>query len=128
MVCTSVDWAAARSTVADRRVLIVCRLDGHARKRLAIQPNATDCSNADAPEAGLSSLLDFTALSSPEHISARFESIAHELLCTHILSIVHNNVHIDYEILELEFYLQKAGCHEDPFTHGSVEQERSGQW
>ncbi|KIM61469.1 hypothetical protein SCLCIDRAFT_1215919 [Scleroderma citrinum Foug A] len=102
--------------------------DGHARKRPAIQPNATDCFNADAPEAGLGSFLDLSTLSSPEHISARFESIAHELLCTNILSIVHNSVHTDYEILELEFYLQKAGCHEDPFTHGSREQERSGQW
>ncbi|KAL4076474.1 hypothetical protein J3A83DRAFT_4089035, partial [Scleroderma citrinum] len=76
----------------------------------------------------LGSLLDFSALSSLEHISARFDAIAHELLCTHVLSVVHNGIHTDYEILELEFYLQKAGCHEDPFTHGSKEQEHSGQW
>jgi hypothetical protein len=33
---------------------------------------------------------------------------------------------IEFEILEIEFYLQIDGCHKDPFTHGSVEQEISG--
>jgi hypothetical protein len=28
----------------------------------------------------------------------------------------------------MEFYLQKAKCHEDPFTHGSEEQKVSGRW
>lgn len=110
------------------RVLMVCRLDDHVRKKVLAQPNAMDCSNADASEACLGSLLDFSALSSLEDVSARFDAIAQSLLCTHVLSIVHNNVRTNYEILELEFYLQKAGCHEDPFTHGSIEQERSGQW
>lgn len=33
-----------------------------------------------------------------------------------------------FEILELEFYLWKYEIHEDPFTHGSEEQKRSGKW
>ncbi|KAF9226976.1 hypothetical protein BS17DRAFT_697478, partial [Gyrodon lividus] len=73
-------------------------------------------------------LLDFSGLTSAEDIFSRFEEVAQELLCNSTLSIVRNGTRTDLEILELEFYLQKSGCHEDPFTHGSVEQERTGQW
>lgn len=34
----------------------------------------------------------------------------------------------EYEILEIEFYLFKAGFHEDAFTHGNEEQRIPGQW
>ncbi|KAG1736431.1 uncharacterized protein EDB91DRAFT_1238056 [Suillus paluster] len=74
------------------------------------------------------SLLDLTSSCSQDDISARFDSIASALLSEYYLSIVHGSSQTNYEILELEFYLQKSGCHEDPFTHGSAEQERSGQW
>ena len=39
------------------------------------------------------------------------------------LHTIHN-----FAILELEFYLYKTGCHEDPFTHGTEEQRLSGRW
>jgi hypothetical protein len=77
---------------------------------------------------GLAPLLDFSTLTTAEEISERFEAVARELLCNTILSVVQNGACADLDILELEFYLQKSSCHEDPFTHGSVEQERSGQW
>lgn len=77
---------------------------------------------------GLAPLLDFSTLTTAEEISERFEAVAQELLCNTILSVVQNGTCTDLDILELEFYLQKSSCHEDPFTHGSVEQERSGQW
>jgi hypothetical protein len=76
----------------------------------------------------ISSLLDLTSLCSQDDISARFDSISSALLSEYYLSVIHGSSRTDYEILELEFYLQKSGCHEDPFTHGSAEQERSGQW
>ena len=79
-------------------------------------------------DPGLAPLLDFSTLTSAEKISGRFAVIAQELLCNTILSVVHNGTRTDLDILELEFYLHKLNCHEDPFTHGSVEQERSGQW
>ena len=63
-----------------------------------------------------------------EEISERFGLVAQELLCNSTLSVVQNGTRTDLDILELEFYLQKARCHEDPFTHGSAEQEYSGQW
>lgn len=77
---------------------------------------------------GLAPLLDFSALTTMEEISERFEVVAHELLCNTILSVVQNGKRTDLDILELEFYLQKVRCHEDPFTHGSAEQDYSGQW
>ncbi|KAI0053757.1 hypothetical protein FA95DRAFT_484486 [Auriscalpium vulgare] len=36
--------------------------------------------------------------------------------------------HTEYDILEVEFYLFKKGCHEDLFTHGSEEQRTAGLW
>ncbi|KIK44129.1 hypothetical protein CY34DRAFT_11296 [Suillus luteus UH-Slu-Lm8-n1] len=60
--------------------------------------------------------------------SARFDSIPGALLSEYYLSVIHGSSQANYEILELDLYLQKSGCHEDPFTHGSAEQDRSGQW
>ncbi|OAX32586.1 hypothetical protein K503DRAFT_794724 [Rhizopogon vinicolor AM-OR11-026] len=76
----------------------------------------------------MDSLLDFTSSCSQDEISSRFDSISSTLLSEYCLSIIHGGSGTNYEILELEFYLQKSGCHEDPFTHGSADQERSGQW
>lgn len=73
-------------------------------------------------------LLDFSTLTTMKEISERFQVVAQELLCSTILSVVRNGTRTDLDILELEFYLQKVHCHEDPFTHGSPEQEYSGQW
>lgn len=100
-------------------------------KKQAICPNSPEgggAYDAQAPETPLISLLDLSALTTRDEISSRFDAIAREVLCNRVLTIVHNGVYTDYEILELEFYLQKSGCHEDPFTHGSFEQEQSGQW
>ncbi|KAG1766915.1 hypothetical protein EV702DRAFT_980502 [Suillus placidus] len=82
----------------------------------------------DAHGDAINSLLDLTSLCSQDDISARFDSISSALLSGYYLSIIHGSSQTDYEILELEFYFQKSACHEDPFTHGSAEQERSGQW
>ncbi|KAG1735483.1 hypothetical protein EDD22DRAFT_829839 [Suillus occidentalis] len=82
----------------------------------------------DAHGDTINSLLDRTALYSQGDISARFDSISNALLSGYYVSVIHDSSQTDYEILECEFYLQKSGCHEDPFTHGSAEQERSGQW
>ncbi|TFY80571.1 hypothetical protein EWM64_g3439 [Hericium alpestre] len=34
----------------------------------------------------------------------------------------------EYSILEVEFYLLRGDCHNDPYTHGNEEQRVSGQW
>lgn len=92
------------------------------------RPNALCPAPRDTNGDTISSLLDLTSLYSQDDISARFDSISGALLSEYYLSVIHGSSQTDYEILELEFYLQKSGCHEDPFTHGSAEQERSGQW
>ncbi|OCH89999.1 hypothetical protein OBBRIDRAFT_793711 [Obba rivulosa] len=79
-------------------------------------------------EASLSDLLDFSQLSSTTAIHDRFEEIASTLLLDFRIVIDTPGKRHEYEILELEFYLRKPGCHEDPFTHASEEQRRSGQW
>ncbi|KIN93546.1 hypothetical protein M404DRAFT_36015 [Pisolithus tinctorius Marx 270] len=105
--------------------------DVRVEKKQAICPNSLEDSGANTahmPTTALASLLDLSALTTREDISSRFDVIARELLCNYVLTIVRNGVYSNYEILEVEFYLQKSGCHEDPFTHGSFEQEKSGQW
>jgi hypothetical protein len=76
----------------------------------------------------LEKLLDLSSLSDGLDISNRFGDIANALLCDFSLSLTCGEAATELEILELEFYLQKSGCHEDPFTHGSEEQKRSGRW
>ncbi|KAF8641302.1 hypothetical protein AX16_010081 [Volvariella volvacea WC 439] len=34
----------------------------------------------------------------------------------------------EFQIMEMEYYLLKGECHEDPFTHGSEEQKFSARW
>ena len=87
----------------------------------------------------LSSLLDFTSVNDPKDILAQFSAIANILFHEARLRVISeqtsntskkatSTVTADYELLEAEFYLWKQGSHEDPFTHGSEEQRRSGRW
>jgi hypothetical protein len=85
-----------------------------------------DASNEQ--DSKLASLLDFTSLTVLPDISARFDELADALLFDFQLSVTCDSEQIELDILELEFYLKKPGCHVDPFTHGSEEQRRSGQW
>ena len=80
---------------------------------------------------GLTEALDFTALNSPQEISSRFDELARLLMFGHIIHLHTPDFppkDIEYEILELEFYLHKPGCHTDPFTHRAAEQRQGGQW
>ena len=75
--------------------------------------------------------LDFTALNSLQEISDRFDELAKLLMFGHVIHLHTPGSppeDIEYEILELEFYLHKPGCHADPFTHRATEQRRSGRW
>lgn len=76
----------------------------------------------------LAELLDFSTLSSDLDINIRFEQLAEALLSEYSLILEHGDTQTEFEVLELEFYLQKFGVHEDPFTHGSDEQRYSGRW
>ncbi|KAI0737805.1 hypothetical protein C8Q80DRAFT_1358597 [Daedaleopsis nitida] len=78
--------------------------------------------------AALPELLDFRELSTADDIALRFKLIASELIHRHRIEIRTASLTEQLEILEIEFYLFKAGCHEDPYTHSSVEQRRAGQW
>lgn len=98
---------------------------GNEAKRIATSssPVATPTLNE------LSRLLDLTSLTSSNAILDRFSAIAETLLTQfHLCVSTPSGSTTVYEILELEFYLIKPGCHEDPFTHGSDEQRRSGHW
>ena len=76
----------------------------------------------------LSSLLDFSHLSSQADIYSRFTQLSQSLLNHHTLLLLRQGLEIEYDILEIEFYLLKEGCHEDPYTHGAEEQRSSGRW
>jgi hypothetical protein len=76
----------------------------------------------------LPQLLDFTTISALPEISNRFDEIAKALLQEYHIYVSCNGTVTELEILECEFYLLKAGMHEDPFTHGSEEQRQSGRW
>lgn len=80
---------------------------------------------------GLIEALDFTALNSVGEISSRFDELARLLMFSCVIHLHTPDSppkDIEYEILELEFYLHKPGCHEDPFTHKAAEQRQGGQW
>ncbi|KAI0797396.1 hypothetical protein BC629DRAFT_1285897 [Irpex lacteus] len=89
----------------------------------------------------LSRLLDLSSTTSPQGTLSRFSAIAKTLLHETRLQVTSalphhgeassnstTSVNTEYELLEIEFYLWKADSHEDPFTHGSEEQRRSGRW
>ena len=61
-------------------------------------------------------------------IEARFERIAAELPHNYRIEVKSRKGTDQLEVLELEFYLYKTGCHEDPFTHASPEQGQRGRW
>lgn len=73
-------------------------------------------------------LLDFSTLTRDSGITTRFNQLAEAILCEYDLLLENGDAQTEFEILELEFYLQKSGCHEDPFTHGADEQRYSGRW
>ena len=95
------------------------------RKQQRLEANSGDYA------VGLTQALDFTALDSLQEILDRFDELARLLMLSHVVQL-HTpgfpSKDIEYEILELEFYLYKPGSHADPFTHRSAEQRRSGQW
>lgn len=100
-------------------------------QKLDDQPESSSSQNLSKGPDGqldLPSLLDFTHANTTSEISLRFDQLGAALL--HDYRIVANSgkKKSEYEILELEFYLIKPGCHEDPFTHGAEEQRRSGNW
>lgn len=89
----------------------------------------------------LSRLLDLSSTTSPQDTLSRFSAIAkillHETRLQVTSALPHHgeassnsatSVNTEYELLEIEFYLWKAESHEDPFTHGSEDQRRSGRW
>jgi hypothetical protein len=79
--------------------------------------------------SSLASLLDFSALTSHSDINIQFGQLADTLIYGHHILLKHDGREHKFDILELECYLHKSGCHEDPFTHGADEQKRySGRW
>jgi hypothetical protein len=76
----------------------------------------------------LQKLLDFTAPNDLSTLSNQFDQVANALLHDFHLVVRSGDTETEFQILELEFYLLKAGCHEDPFTHGSEEQKIGGKW
>ncbi|KAL0573654.1 hypothetical protein V5O48_008300 [Marasmius crinis-equi] len=84
-------------------------------------------------EFELLNLLDLSNATSETEIKNHFETIASKLLSGSFHLVVRRKTEtqvseVHYELLEIEFYLWKSGCHEDPFTHGSEEQRISGRW
>ncbi|EFI27801.1 hypothetical protein CC1G_14724 [Coprinopsis cinerea okayama7 len=93
-------------------------------------PSSAGTSKPESKEhTDLQTLLDFTALESQDEISARFDAISRALLHDYVLVVTRaDGTTTHLQVMEHEFYLQKATCHEDPFAHGSEEQRVLGQW
>jgi hypothetical protein len=79
-------------------------------------------------DAELMQLLDFSGLDKLSAISDRFDQVGNVLLHDYILVVRCGKMETEFRILELEFYLRKHECHEDPFTHESEEQKICGRW
>ena len=95
------------------------------------QPRLEARTQPHANTINLTEALDFTIPASPQEVSDRFVELARLLMFNHIIHLHTPGPQpgdIEYEILELEFYLHKPECHADPFTHRASEQRRSGQW
>lgn len=76
----------------------------------------------------LSLLLDVSELETPGHISLRFREIAEAILYDYRLRIEYGGHTTDFELLEIEFYLQRTNVHEDPFCHAHDDQKKAAQW
>ncbi|KAI1791055.1 hypothetical protein LXA43DRAFT_450246 [Ganoderma leucocontextum] len=76
----------------------------------------------------LMELLDLSQLDSMSAIETRFNQIASDLLHNYRIEVKSAKGAEQLEVLEVEFYLYKTGCHEDPFTHASPEQSQRGRW
>ncbi|KAI0757971.1 hypothetical protein C8Q74DRAFT_290534 [Fomes fomentarius] len=97
--------------------------------KLSLEPPHTPSVPAIAQTAAdLSELLDFSKVDTREAITDRFYQLAYNLLHFYRVEIRTATAHEQLELLELEFYLYKSGCHEDPFTHASPEQSQLGRW
>ena len=95
--------------------------------RNSFHPKKSKINSCSTDETFLQ-LLDFSALDNISAISDRFDQVANALLHNHMLVVRCGEMETEFRILELEFYLQKHKCHEDPFTHGSEEQKIRGRW
>ncbi|KAH9919714.1 uncharacterized protein B0H18DRAFT_937053 [Fomitopsis serialis] len=87
-----------------------------------------DSESTDESVPQLFSMLDLAQLNSPEDIETRFSTIASALLNDYRLSVATEHGKTEYDFMEIEFYLYRPGCHADPFTHRSHEQQYAGQW
>ena len=79
-------------------------------------------------EVALESLIDLSDVENQEQLQVRFDAVAKALLCDYNLVVTRPGTTTKVEFMEIEFYLQKEGFHEDPFTHGSEEQKLAGRW
>ena len=80
-------------------------------------------------------LLDISSpsLSSHASIAEHFDKIAEHLFQRSYLVCYSTKPNGSpkwelYEFLEFEFYMIKAGCHPDPYTHDEAEQRLPGVW
>ncbi|KAI9447875.1 hypothetical protein H4582DRAFT_2068459 [Lactarius indigo] len=80
-------------------------------------------------------LLDLSSpsLSSHDSITEHFDKIAEHLFQRSYLVCYSTKRDgspkwVLYEFLEFEFYMIKAGCHPDPYTHDEAEQRLPGVW
>jgi hypothetical protein len=108
---------------------------------IAGDPTASESAKIETkgdPLIDLSQLLSLGGLTTPEEVDARFETIANALFNDYRLKIhrvpkddsgeTRQSKDTYLQVMEMEFYLIMPGVHEDPFCHGSIEQEQSGIW
>lgn len=104
-----------------------------ARKKAKQDPTGSDGNdeqpaNSSSQAPSLEDLLNISSLNDENAICSRFDEIARVLMHDYRFVVHRAGVETAFEIQEMEFYLRKPVCHEDPFTHGSEEQKVSGRW
>ena len=104
--------------------------DGGALPSSSSDAPAGNKDDANDAENSLEALLDLSSIENQSQMQERFDKVAKALLCDYYLVVDPDKDagSTKLEIMELEFYVQKGGFHEDPFTHGSEEQRVAGRW
>ena len=123
---SSLESASAETLISTRSSLLKSPITPP--REDSIPSRVTHDVSQDA-DADLLDLLDLSELSTTRDLDSRFCRLAHELFHNHRIEIrTQSGSQEQLQILELEFYLYKTGCHEDPFTHVSNEQAQCGRW
>ena len=104
------------------------KVEGSSKNSAEVEQKEASQQTLEDKRPSLEDLLDLTAISDHAQLTERFDQVARALLYDYYMVVNQPGKSTKLEIMEMEFYVQKEGFHEDPFTHGSEEQKIAGRW